>query len=694
MGGCRLTVLCSTSIYHPADNTMAKILSLLLLCALSAAALAAPGVMPAAVEKILEQHRQHGFDSPAAAIHKLEALRGEVGPGAPMELRAQYHNELAMLYISAEDTPRTESELQQLGRMAIAEQCDSCRYYKLIREVHWAVRRQDGPGAQRILAQLDALPAPTDRSILQAIEYWRGGVSQTVGDHDQAITHGLRAARLAQEDGNPAEQIRALNLLLLANVSRRDLKLAEKFADEAYALADKIGFIYMKAYLRANQAWIYSLADEPAKQLQALTDGLRITRSQPGMGDVELINLINLAEYHGGQKDFSQAADLANQAISVAEQQGKPNAKAIAMLSLGNAQVELGQVERGLSAMRESIRLLESLDAKNYVIDATNQLANVYEKLGRNGDALTMLRKATALKEAAITEERDKVISAAQEEFSAERKDHEIQRLSLENARRDAEVAARTWKQRLWAAAAVGLALGGGLLIQLLNRSRNRNRVLEDSNATLNEQSVLDPLTGAFNRRHCHTLMGQQEALIAGRPNDRNHKACVGLMVLDLDHFKLVNDSFGHAGGDVVLVEIAQRLQDLVRQQDTVVRWGGEEFVLVLPGTAPAGMLVLVERVLSIVGSQPVMVEGKPISVTVSVGCATFPLFPGQSWEDSLQVADFAMYLAKSRGRNRAVCVMQAEVTAEAQATVMRGDLADAQQAGQVVLQVIEGPLQ
>ncbi len=665
---------------------MAKILALLLLCALSATTWASP----LAVQKVLQQHRLHGFTSPGTAIVQLEALREDAGPSAPLELRAKYHNELAMLYISAENTAKTEAEIQQLGRMATAEQCDSCRYYKLIREVHWAVRRQDGPAAQRLLAQLDALPAPTDRNLVQALEYWRGGVSQTVGDHDQAIMHGLRAAKLAQEDGNPAEQIRSLNLLLLANISRRDLKLAAQFSDEAYALAEKIGFTYMKAYVRANQAWIYSLANEPEKQFQALTDALRIARSQPGMADVELINLINLAEYHGSRKDFRQAADLASEAISLAAQQGKPNAKAIAMLLLGNAQVELGDVDRGLAAMQASIALLESLDATNYVIDSTNQLANVYEKLGRDGEALSTLRKATALKEAAITEERDKVVSAAQEKFSAERKDHEIERLSLENARHDAEVVARTWQQWLWASAAVAFALGGVLLIQLLNRTRSRNRLLENKNAALSEQSVLDPLTSAFNRRYCHVLMGQQEALIAARSNDRKQKPCVGLMLLDIDYFKLVNDSLGHAGGDAVLVEIAQRLQDLVRQHDTVVRWGGEEFVLVLPSTAPAGMLVLVERVLNVVGNKPVMVDDKQVKVTVSVGCAAFPLFPGQSWEDALQVADSAMYIAKARGRNRAVCVMH--VDPEAQATLMRGDLAAADDAGQVVLEIVEGP--
>ncbi|UUZ53885.1 GGDEF domain-containing protein [Massilia sp. H-1] len=174
----------------------------------------------------------------------------------------------------------------------------------------------------------------------------------------------------------------------------------------------------------------------------------------------------------------------------------------------------------------------------------------------------------------------------------------------------------------------------------------------------LSDQSVHDPLTGVFNRRHCTTLMGQQEALLAKKSRDRTYTACVGLMLLDVDHFKKINDTYGHSAGDAVLVEIARRLQELVRQHDVVVRWGGEEFVLVLPGTSAEGMLVLAGRLLRTIADSPVMAEGQAIPVTVSVGCVAYPLFPNQAWQDTLKVADLAMYLAKQGGRNRALCVM------------------------------------
>ena len=317
-------------------------------------------------------------------------------------------------------------------------------------------------------------------------------------------------------------------------------------------------------------------------------------------------------------------------------------------------------------------------------------LSRGYERAGKHKEALASLHTVMKLQDQAHQREREKAIAEAQEKFSGERKDNEITRLSLESRGRQAEVNARAWQQRLWAMAALALALGGALLMLMIKRSRARNRLLEDSNAVLSDQSVHDPLTGAFNRRHCVALMGQQEALLASKSRDRNYAAGVGLMLLDVDHFKHINDTFGHSAGDAVLVEIAQRLLALVRQHDVVVRWGGEEFVLVLPGTSAEGTTVLAERALKVIAEQPVMVDGKAIPVTVSAGCVSFPLLQGQAWEDALKVADIAMYMGKEGGRNRAVCLMH--VAGGTAPELLVNDLAQAVEGGQAVIKIVKGP--
>jgi diguanylate cyclase (GGDEF)-like protein len=417
-----------------------------------------------------------------------------------------------------------------------------------------------------------------------------------------------------------------------------------------------------------------------------------MTRAHPGLADAELVNLANLAEHHVGRKNYQLALDLANEAAALAERQKKITTKGVILTTLAMAQAGLGEPDKGIATMQQAVALLRTSGAHNYLIDALEQQAAIYENSGRHREALAALREFNKEQKEATRKERDKVLAEAQEKFSAERKDLEIERLSLESGRRKAEVDARDWRQRLWATVAVALALGTALLVQMVSRARRRNRLLEDSNAVLSDQSVHDPLTGAFNRRHCVSLMDQHQATLAARPRERLSSAGVGLMLIDVDHFKHINDTHGHAAGDEVLVEIARRLQDLVRQHDVVVRWGGEEFVLVLQRTPTEGLPVLAERVLKVVGQAPVLVGGQAIPVSISAGCASYPMMAGQPWQDCLKVADAAMYLSKQQGRNRAICVMAMREGLTSETLV--ADLARARDAGDITLQVVRGPVQ
>ncbi len=221
-------------------------------------------------------------------------------------------------------------------------------------------------------------------------------------------------------------------------------------------------------------------------------------------------------------------------------------------------------------------------------------------------------------------------------------------------------------------------------------RARRTNRDREVANAELAMQSVHDPLTGVFNRGHLPTLIRQHGDTLGQRAVHGEARDCVGLMLLDIDHFKAIVDTHGHAAGERVLVEIARRLRTLVRDHDAVVRWGDESFVLVLPGAPAQGLEVLATRVLRMIGGEPVRSENTAITVTVSAGCVTFPLNREKRWEDALQLADAAMQLARQRGCNRAVCVL--DIREDVATAVVAGDLAAAETLGRVSLSMLPGP--
>jgi diguanylate cyclase (GGDEF)-like protein len=170
--------------------------------------------------------------------------------------------------------------------------------------------------------------------------------------------------------------------------------------------------------------------------------------------------------------------------------------------------------------------------------------------------------------------------------------------------------------------------------------------------ARLGEQergaSQRDLLTGALNRRSFNTHF-QREA-------DRSHRLGLGVSVLfvDVDHFKRVNDEWGHELGDQVLRQLVHRLQGSIREHDLLFRWGGEEFVILLPHTPPADAATLAERIRVAVGSEPLVRESvaRPITVTVSVGTAGAAAWPFDGGT-LLRLADRALYAAKSEGRDR-----------------------------------------
>ncbi|HVC86446.1 MAG TPA: diguanylate cyclase [Gaiellaceae bacterium] len=159
-------------------------------------------------------------------------------------------------------------------------------------------------------------------------------------------------------------------------------------------------------------------------------------------------------------------------------------------------------------------------------------------------------------------------------------------------------------------------------------------------------QALVDGLTGLANRRSLEETLHSEVARVA-RFGD---SVCV--VMADLDNFKLVNDRYGHAAGDRVLQGFAAVLRETVRESDTAARWGGEEFALVLTGTAKTGGAHLAERARSAFASRPVRLpDGLELAVTASFGVAAYPEF--RTSGDLLAAADAALYEAKRAGRNR-----------------------------------------
>lgn len=182
-----------------------------------------------------------------------------------------------------------------------------------------------------------------------------------------------------------------------------------------------------------------------------------------------------------------------------------------------------------------------------------------------------------------------------------------------------------------------------GILKQIQNRLE-----LEQVQKELLELSQTDDLTKVYNRRF---FMQESERLFALA--DRQKAECA-FILFDIDHFKRINDTYGHITGDKILIELMKRIQDVMRTSDVLARFGGEEFMLLLPFTSLSSTLLVAEKIRQFVTVTPFTVAGQSIPVTISLGVSVRKA--GQEdFELVLQQADKALYEAKTSGRNR-VC--------------------------------------
>lgn len=202
----------------------------------------------------------------------------------------------------------------------------------------------------------------------------------------------------------------------------------------------------------------------------------------------------------------------------------------------------------------------------------------------------------------------------------------------------------------------------------LFIQHRRLNRALERTNVVLQEASLTDPLTGLRNRRYfTATIEGDVGQALRSHADKHNpHTRDLVFYLIDADNFKEVNDQYGHDVGDKVLVEMAHRLSISIRHSDVLVRWGGEEFLIVSRYTDRSEAELLAQRVLAAVADAPFPVGdgGKTIHRTCSLGWAAFPWFTDNpravDYEEVLTLADRGLHRAKESGKNRAVGMLPA----------------------------------
>jgi len=414
--------------------------------------------------------------------------------------------------------------------------------------------------------------------------------------------------------------------------------------------------------------------------------------NQPG---VELTFQNNLGSIYIEQGNYAAA----KQALQNAAQQAKllNNEFSIELIGFNLAYIEVmeGEHNSGLAKMLTALEYFEKNDTKTGYENTLQWLAKAYGAAGQHKLQAQTLQRQLELRDEILTTEREKSVAELQSRYDTKAKSQLITILEQENDLKAQLLANQKLQQQLTALFALVLIFAAILLYQLYRKVRMSNRKLREANKQLEFQSLRDPLTGLFNRRALQEHM-QRRAKFGRRQSDISTQANAFLL-LDIDFFKKINDFHGHNAGDEVLKSIGDRLSKVCREEDLVIRWGGEEFLLYLENITPEQVSGFCQRILEVIASEPVHCDARVIPVSASGGFIHLP-FAGideteLNWERALQIADMALYLSKVHGRNQIYAITGLRCDYETARQPLTDDLQGAIQKNMVDYITIKGPV-
>jgi diguanylate cyclase (GGDEF)-like protein len=514
------------------------------------------------------------------------------------------------------------------------------------------------------------------------------------GNFPMALGKLQAAATLARQSGDPMLMTIALNALAYLYNQMREYDKGFGTLKEAYRAAEHIESPGRQATLKNTEYALSIETGQVQRGLKALLAALELER-KIGAGPMMATALVNLSDCYLKLKDYHNALLYGQKSLEQARLINRENSIATARTNIGEAYLGLGRMAEGKKHIEEAQAWYEKQGDKPSLQAFLNEYGNALESAGDLAGALKAYHRERELSNELFEKRRQKAVMELQEKYEADKRQRQIELLRQENQVKSTEIDNRRLQQRVWWLLALVFALSSVIVYFLYRKVRQANARLEEKNLELKQQSARDPLTALYNRRHFQEFMrGHQEIAQRGAGANADSEMVSALYLMDVDHFKHINDTYGHGAGDAVLREIAEALREILRETDMIVRWGGEEFLAFLPAVPRSSLDDVARRLLSGIPARTIDYQGVPLSVNISIGFAPFPLAPGgkpMSWERAVNLVDMALYLAKGHGRNRAYGVQGFARETGMTMEQIEQDIEAAWRAGSVELSIVQG---
>ncbi|MCK5116733.1 MAG: GGDEF domain-containing protein [Candidatus Aegiribacteria sp.] len=509
-----------------------------------------------------------------------------------------------------------------------------------------------------------------------------GDAARIGGEYRAALEYYATSLDIFEVLGDPIQQGRCLrrlgdvqfyvnNLNLSLKHYLNSLMIFEKTAEKTGSAEAKINCGHLMAtignVLRDSGDLEASLDYYRRCHLIYIREGF--TAGIPGI-------LYNTGNIFHSQNRFDEALDVYRQALEEAEESGDDYLESLALSSLGSVYMDSGELDAAEDHFSRSMDIAEKQDRRRGILSSRVKLVELGRLQGNLDEALDQSRLAEQLagqledrksltiilKERTLIHRRmaeyEKALETSlafqklSEELLSEKRVREIDilRVRYETEAKEREIELlrreRTVQRRMIIGAVVGLAFTGISLVLVFRNVRFRirvNRELADAYSRVEKLSQADTLTGLANRR------AMMKSLAAEQTRSSRTGRSFGLIMTDIDDFKQVNDRYGHACGDEILVEVSKRLEKALRNQDITARWGGEEFLLLLPETSLHSAVKVARKTKVLIEETPFICSNASINLTMTFGVSEGGVIPV---EDAIQLADTALYRGKRTGKN------------------------------------------
>lgn len=463
----------------------------------------------------------------------------------------------------------------------------------------------------RSLEALSYIKEQSKSEILVGAWYTLGWAYYYTGDYPASLEFGLKSLERARKNGLPEWEAWCLDLVAS---TYKDPAQALQMYQEAYDTFEKMDSIEGQSRILNNWAYTLFEAKEYAAALELAQKSLQLAKNS-GLKRDEINVSATVAEILAGMGKYEQAQAKLHGATSLFDEYGRDISSVYILTDLGQVYLQQNELERAEQQLLDALEASNKTEMRNEQARCHQYLSEIYERQGRFDEALKHYKIYRKLKD-------DTGGEGALKQLAALRVSHQI-----ENAQRDAEIQ-RLQKEKLQIE---------------LDEHKRLHAILEDL-------ATRDPLTNLFNRRHFLNLAEQEWK----RSLRYGHPLCA--LMMDVDDFKQINDQHGHASGDKALTSVANTIQSTLRSTEIAGRYGGDEFIILLPETHAENAIRVAERISQAIKDYILSSEAGMIKLSPSIGVAC--AFGEQhknilSLNELLSHADKALYTAKRSGKGQ-----------------------------------------